>query len=182
VIRNQILLLFCLTVFCSCYCYQDHLYLEDHYLDLAADDFPGEIDRLLDLSRNHPNPNLRARAHLHLARLYLHRNNPRPGYQEAIRELRAYLSRPPKIRPQERDHCLNQIALCTRILELSQMAKDMRRQLEIHSDLRSEWNTTLRQKDREIARLKQELSRLEEKIKKLDSLYFQIQKKKKKDR
>jgi len=58
----------------------------------SPEDFTREIDRMEKLARFHPDKSVRAEAHLRLAMLYLHDENPGLDYSRALEELKKYKS------------------------------------------------------------------------------------------
>ncbi len=61
----------------------------------SPEDFRREIDRMEKLARFHPDTSVQAEAHLKLAMLYLHDENPRLDYLRALEELKKYKSLSP---------------------------------------------------------------------------------------
>ena len=54
--------------------------------------FPKEIARVEKILKYHPDPSIRALAHLQLVLLYTNYKNPNPDYIRALEELRAYIA------------------------------------------------------------------------------------------
>ncbi len=60
--------------------------------DLKPEQIESEIKRLEEVSNKHVDRSERAKAHLQLATLYSSYKNPKPNYQQALKELEEYLS------------------------------------------------------------------------------------------
>lgn len=58
----------------------------------TGEEFFQEISRLEKLSMEDPDPSVRAKSHLQLARLYTYYKNPQPDYLKGGKEFEAYLS------------------------------------------------------------------------------------------
>jgi len=58
-------------------------------------EFGQETSRLEKLSREHPEPSVRAQSHLQLVFLYVNCRNPRLSYARALQEMETYLSLEP---------------------------------------------------------------------------------------
>ena len=54
-----------------------------------------EISRLEKIAREHPDPSVRAQAHLKLAFLFLNHRNPQLNYPRSLQEMKSYLSMAP---------------------------------------------------------------------------------------
>ena len=57
--------------------------------------FPKEIARVEKILKYHPDPSIRALAHLQLVLLYTNYKNPNPDYIRALEELKAYIALDP---------------------------------------------------------------------------------------
>ncbi len=62
------------------------------YTPRTAEEFSREISRLEALARENPDPSVRTKLHLQLARLYIDYQNPQRDYLKGCREFAAYLS------------------------------------------------------------------------------------------
>ncbi len=62
----------------------------------TGEEFSREILRLEKLTRENPDPSVRAKSHLQLARLYTHYRNPQRDYPKGRKEFAAYLSLVPE--------------------------------------------------------------------------------------
>jgi hypothetical protein len=58
---------------------------------VAPVNFPDDITSLEEIAKNNPDSSVRAKSHLQLALLYSSYKNPHPHYQQALKELEAYI-------------------------------------------------------------------------------------------
>lgn len=153
---------------------------------LEPEAFPAKISELEDVSQTHSDPQVRARALYYLALACLHFNNPQPDYIRAINSLDHYISLGPS---EER---LNEIVAWKSILKsLDSSLKEYETLMQRHALLtaelqkvnkdRSEKDRRIRELDQALETQKKDIAALQEKIRKLDALHREIQKKKKKE-
>lgn len=159
---------------------------------LSPEDYPARIEQLEEIVQNHESVAMRNRARIHIALLYMHYNNPSPDYSLALKYLDEFEAVGTDV---ERINEINTNVEALRKMEA--LIRDYEK-LEKEYALLKEENEQLRQtnerlnKDwqyasqestnltKTIASQKREIANLKEKIKELDSLYLEIEKKKKK--
>ena len=159
---------------------------------LPPESYPDRIEQLEEIIQNHENVAMRNRARIHIALIHSHYNNPSPDYAQAITTLDNFEAVGSDV------EVINEINTCAETLRrLEKLIKDYEKlekeyallqqeneQLkQTNERLNKDWqyanqgNTSL---NKTIAAQKKEIANLKEKIKELDSLYLEIEKKKKK--
>jgi hypothetical protein len=83
--------------------------------DLKTEKIPDEIERLEEIADKHADPSIRAKAYLHLAKLYSSYKNTKPNYQQALKKLEMYLSFEPA--KGETDEMQNWLALLRELVK-----------------------------------------------------------------
>lgn len=154
---------------------------------LAPEDFPGKILELEDIAGNHESPGIRSQAYYYAALAHVHYNNPSPDYAQALGNLDAYMG----IDTAHPDMNKSEIAVGQFVL--SQMVttiQDYEKLQKSYAELRRQYRNTednrvfLGQQIEDLAKTieiqRKEIAGLEDKIKKLDALHAEIEKKKKK--
>lgn len=159
---------------------------------LPPESYPDRIEQLEQIAANNESVTMRNRARVHIALILIHYNNPSPDYEQAIENLDAFEAVGTDV---ER---INEINTCVAALRRMDTLIRNYEKLEKEYALLQEENDKLRQtnerlnkdwqyanQDKEslnktIAAQKKEIANLKEKIKELDSLYLEIEKKKKK--
>ena len=153
---------------------------------VAPEDFPETIKKLEDISENHHNPDIRNKARYTTVLVYMHYNNPNPDYMKALANLDKYMSLTTDQTPEKSETAVWHSILAQMITMLQKNEK----QQESYETLRQQYRTT--EKNREflgnqiqelaetIKKQRKEIADLEDKIKKLDALHAEIEKKKKK--
>jgi uncharacterized coiled-coil DUF342 family protein len=153
---------------------------------VAPEDFPERIKELKGIAENHENPDIRIQARYYTALAYMHYNNPKPDYTEGLANLDEYMSINAEY-PREKDETaiwqsvLSQMISSLRDFEkLQKNYAELRRQYLNSDDNRKFLNQQMDELNQTIERQKKEIAGLEDKIKKLDALHAEIEKKKKK--
>ncbi len=153
---------------------------------LAPEEFPGKITELEDIAENHENPSVRVQAYYYAALACLHYNNPAPDYAQALRNLDAYMAIDTEHPREKGEIAIWQFVLSQMVTTL----QDYEKLQKSYAELRQQYRNT--EKNREflgqqiedlaktIDRQKKEIAGLEDKIKKLDALHAEIEKKKRK--
>jgi len=160
--------------------------------NLAPEDYPTRIEQLEQIAENNESVSMRNRARVHIALIHSHYNNPSPDYEQAITVLDEFEAVGTDV------ETINEITTCVETLRrLEKLIKDYEK-LEKEYALLHEENNHLRQTNERlnkdwqyanqessnlsntIAAQKREIASLKKKIKELDSLYLEIEKKKKK--
>ena len=154
---------------------------------LAPEDFPGMIAKLEDIAGNHENPSVRTQAHYYAALAHVHFNNPAPDYSRALGNLDAYMA----IDTELPDKNKGEIAVWQSVF--SQMVITLQGYEKLQNSyarLRQQYRSTEENREflgqqiedlaKTIERQRKEIAGLEDKIKKLDALHAEIEKKKKK--
>lgn len=153
--------------------------------ELEPDEFPEMIKQLEDIAQNNESMSLRARAHFYIALIDIHYKNPMPDYSSALKHLNEYIALDPE------NERIDEIVIWMSVL------RDLDSSIREYNDLKKKYELVKQENERakkdrkdlnqernELVRTietqKKEISSLEEKIKKLDSLYIEIEKKKKK--
>jgi hypothetical protein len=152
---------------------------KDYSLFDAAD-FEREIKRLEDITKNHENPAVRTEAHLYLALILLHHNNPSPDYIRSLKELELFLTEKP---PEQKidSEILDWVKVLKQLEKSNQQIAKTKVELNKMSQLNEAQSKRVYLMQKEVKNLKKQIEKLNSKIKELDSLYFRIEKKKKKD-
>lgn len=152
--------------------------------ELEPEEFPERIKQLETIAQNHDSMSVRTRAHFFIALTHIHYKNPSPDYSLAIKHLDEYIALEPE--KGRRDEVVIWMSVL-RDLDRSLNEYDgLKRKCELlkqeNMRINKDWKY-LNQEKNELARTietqTKKISSLEEKIKKLDSLYIEIEKKKK---
>lgn len=157
---------------------------QEDFSELDPDEFPRKIDQLEDIAQNHESITVRARAHLYIALAHIHYNNPSPDYSLALKHLDEYIALDPD------NERADEIVIWMSVLrDLDKSIRDYDELQKNYELLKQEnvrankdWKYLYQQKEelsKTIVEQKKQILNLEEKIKKLDSLYLEIEKKKK---
>lgn len=152
---------------------------------LAPDDFPEQIRQLEDVSQSHSDLHVRTRAVYYLALAYMHYNNPQPDYTRALGSLGRYIALDPS------DEHLGEIVAWKSILgsldstleeyeKLKERHSRMTRDLQRANRDRNTLSQKIKDLDQTLEAQKKEIEALQGKIKQLDALHQEIEKKKKK--
>ncbi|MCK5140285.1 MAG: hypothetical protein KAQ85_10620, partial [Thermodesulfovibrionia bacterium] len=86
------LLIFLVMLIILSHCTSWHKEGVSSYSDVKPYNLPNDIGRLEKIVKNNPESSIRAKAHFQLALLYSSYKNPNPNYQQALKELEAYIS------------------------------------------------------------------------------------------
>jgi outer membrane protein assembly factor BamD (BamD/ComL family) len=151
---------------------------------LEPEEFPERIKQLEAIAQNHDSISVRNRAHFYIALTHIHYKNPSPDYSLAIKHLDEYIALDPdNVR-------IDEILIWMSVLrDLDRSLKEydgLKRKCELLNQenmrINKDWKY-LNQEKNDLARTieiqTKKISSLEDKIKKLDSLYIEIEKKKK---
>lgn len=156
------------------------------------EDYPARIEQLEQIAENNESVAMRNRARVHIALILIHYNNPSPDYERAIKTLDAFEAVGTDV---ERINEINtSVAVLRRmdalIRDYEKLEKEYAQLQEENNELRQtterlnkDWQYANQNKEslnKTIAAQKKEIANLKEKIKELDSLYLEIEKKKKK--
>ena len=160
------------------------VFREDFSL-LDPEDFPEKITQLEEISQNHKSMSVRARALFYIALAHLHYNNPSPDYFMALKYLDEYIA----LDSDNKD--IDEIVAWKSTLHtLDSSLREYEKLERSFAQLKQEYEST--NKNREllnkqindlgqmIEKQKKEIGSLQETIKKLDAVYQEIEKKKKK--
>ncbi|MGB2905944.1 MAG: hypothetical protein WBB73_02520 [Candidatus Aminicenantaceae bacterium] len=153
---------------------------------LAPEDFPEKITELEAIAQNHESSSVRCQAHYSAALALMHYNNPSPDYTRALVHLNVYMAADTD---PTRDK--SEIAVWHFVLsQLNIMLSDYDTLQKNYAELRKQYQSAdqsrkslaqqIKDLDQTIERQKKEIAGLEDKIKKLDALHAEIEKKKKK--
>jgi hypothetical protein len=151
---------------------------------LDPDDFPEKIKQLEDIARNHENNSVRTRAHLYIALAHIHYKNPLPDYSLAFKHLDEYIVLNPD------DERINEILIWKSVLDNLESSIRNYEELKKNYDVLKQENVRANKDWKYLYQQKEELTKtveeqkklimsLEANIKKLNSLYLEIEKKKK---
>lgn len=152
--------------------------LQKDYIKFSPQKFKDEIEKLQYIVQNSQSSSLRLNAHLCLALIHLHHKNPLPDYLSSLREFEIYVSQKPN--NQINDEILNFIKVLKLFKSTNSRFEEVKNEVSGLSKLNKKLEINIKIKKSEINKLKTEIEELKGKIKKLDSLYFQIEKKKRK--
>jgi hypothetical protein len=86
------LLIFLVILIPLSHCASWHKKGASSFGDVKSYNFSHDIVRLEKIVKNNPESSIRAKAHFQLALLYSSYKNPNPNYQQALKELEAYIS------------------------------------------------------------------------------------------
>ena len=139
---------------------------------LAPDQFNDYIFQLSEIAKKSESDYQKRLAHLYMARALVYHRNPSIQYDRALENFNKYLKL--ESDPKQKDEILCWINLLEHLKELKAEVKYLKL---IMTTLREE-NQILSQQVKDQA---ETIQQLEIKIKRLDSLYFKIEKKKKKN-
>lgn len=157
---------------------------QEDFSELDPEEFPIKIQQLEDIAQNHESLSVRARAHLYIALAHIHYNNPSPDYTLALKHLDEHNSLDPE------NERIDEIVIWMSVLrDLDNSIRDydeLKKNYELlkqeNARANKDWKYLYQQKEelsKTLEAQKKHISSLEEKIKKLDSLYVEIEKKKK---
>ncbi len=159
---------------------------------LSPENYPARIEQLEQIAENNESIVMRNRARIHLALIHSHYNNPTPDYSQAITALDNYEAAGKDV------EVINEVNTCaealrrldTLIRNYEKLEKEYARLQEENVQLRQtnerlnkDWQYSNQKSanfNKTITAQKREIANLKEKIKELDSLYLEIEKKKKK--
>jgi hypothetical protein len=138
---------------------------------LSPDQYPDYIAQLKKISQESSNQAEIQKSHLLLATVSIYHKNPSPDYNLALKEFETYL----KLNPEadEQDNIQNWILLLKELKKVKNNIAALKDQITIHSKNNRKLKKVISEHEKTIKKLKSD-------IKKLDSLYFDIEKKKKK--
>jgi len=154
---------------------------------LAPEDFPGKITELEDIAGNHESPGIRSQAYYYAAQAHVHYNNPSPDYARALGNMDAFMA----IDSEHPGKNQSEIAVWQFVIsQMVTVLQDYEKLQKSYAELRQQYRNTednrvfLGQQIEDLAktieRQRKEIAGLEDKIKKLDALHAEIEKKKKK--
>lgn len=142
----------------------------------TGEEFLQEISRLEKLSVEDPDPSVRAKSHLQLARLYTYYKNPHRDYLKARKEFAAYLTLVPPGRKD--DEVQNWVSVLEELKksekeaaglkgEMGSLTAEMNRQLKKNQELQSRLEI-LEKTNRNLSEANRSLKETIEMLKKLD--------------
>ncbi|MBN1274652.1 MAG: hypothetical protein JXB26_20515 [Candidatus Aminicenantes bacterium] len=138
---------------------------------ISVEDFPSFIHQLEDLARSHPDISIRLEARLTIALICVHTDNPYPDYERAMHNLNEYVT----LSPNGEDKTEIKIWMSV----LARLDESIEENEKLQAEARD-----LDQKNRVLnsrfSRQKKLIKFLEEKIQKLDSIFLEIENKRKK--
>ena len=140
-----------------------------------SQDFETAQKNLIQISENHPDPTIRRKAVYHLAKTLAHYNNPSPQYNHALLYFKQYLQDGEETAYQE--ECRNWITVLHKIKDQSEKLTNL---VTLHQNLieqKSILETSKKENEKIILQLKQEITKLKNNIKRLDSLYLKMERK-----
>jgi len=143
-----------------------------------------EISRLEKIAREHPDPSVRAQAHLQLSFLFLNHRNPQVNYPRALQEMKNYLSMAPD--EAAADDLQNWLAVLQEMEHLRKSGWEKRKENQslqaeiekLHPALEKMQRANKILRD-EVAGLKEMNAKMKETIERLESLDLQIEEKRK---
>jgi hypothetical protein len=138
---------------------------------LSPDQYPDYVTELKAISQENSNQANIQKAHLLIAEVSVHHKNPAPDYNLALREFELYLKLNPEAR--QKDKILTWILLLKELIKVKNNNKILQDQIATNSKNLQKLQDVINSQKKKIRKLKSD-------IKKLDSLYFNIEKKKKK--
>lgn len=159
------------------------VFREDFSL-LDPEDFPEKIKQLEEISQNHKSMSVRTRALFYIALAHLHYNNPSPDYSKALKYLDEYIA----LDSDNKD--IDEIVAWKSTLHtLDSSLREYEKLERSYAQLKQEYESAnknrgfLNKQINDLAQMieeqKKEIGSLEETIKKLDAVYQEIEKKKK---
>lgn len=134
-------------------------------------DFQTAQKDLYRISQTHPNQNTRRKALYHLAKTLAHYNNPSPQYERALDYFKQYIKGNEEA--PESEETRNWIAVLESFKEQSQKITVLIKQ-------NSKLNKTKAENEKTIHQLKQEITKLKNNIKRLDTLYLKMERRRRK--
>ena len=153
---------------------------------LAPDDFQNKIEELSSIAEKHENADIRTRAHYYAALASMHYNNPSPDYTGALVHLDAFMASETEPAQDRSEVAVWHFVLSQMNMLMSEHEKLQQSYVELEkTSLESDRNyrvlsSQLKNLKQAIETQKKEIAGLEDKIKKLDALHAEIEKKKKK--
>ena len=91
--------------------------------------FPKEIARVEKILKYHPDPSIRAMAHLQLVLLNTNYRNPNPDYLRALEELKAYIALDPE--GSKNEEVQNMLALLSEIEKIVKENEEMKESVRL---------------------------------------------------
>lgn len=154
------------------------------FSELDPEEFPEKIKQLEDIAQSHESMSVRASANLYIALALIHYKNPLPDYSRAIKYLNEYIALD---QDNERiDEVMIWISVLRDLDSSIREYDDLKKNYELlkQENVRAnkDWKFLNQEKNelsKTIETQKKKILSLEGKIKKLDSLYLEIEKKKK---
>jgi hypothetical protein len=157
---------------------------KEDFSELDPDEFPRKIKQLEDIAQNHESISIRTEAHLHIALAHIHYKNPAPDYSSALKHLDEYIILDPD--NERKDEFVIWMSILrdldNTIREYDELNKKYELLKQENVRANKDWKYLYQEKEalsKTLEAQKKQISSLEEKIKKLDSLYLEIEKKKK---
>lgn len=153
---------------------------------IAPGDFPEKIMEFEAIAQNHENPSIRGQAHYSAALALMHYNNPSPDYARALVHLDAYMASETDPARDKSEIAIWHFVLSqlNTLLSESDMLKEkyaeLRKQYQSADQGRKSLARQMKDLNQMLELQKKEIAGLEDKIKKLDALHAEIEKKKKK--
>ena len=143
-----------------------------------------ETSRLEKVAREHPDPSVRAQAHLKLAFLFLNHRNPQVNYPRALQEMKSYLSTAPA--NAATDDLQNWLAALQEMEHLRKSGWEKRKENQslqaeigkLHPALEKMQRANRILRD-EVAGLKEMNAKMKETVERLERLDFQMEEKRK---
>ena len=158
---------------------------QEDFSQLAPEEFPEKIKQLEDIAQNHENMSVRTRARFYLALACIHYKNPSPDYSQAIKNLDEYIALDPD--NERKDEIVVWTTVLRDLNDSIQKYDELKESYELlkqeNERANKDWKYLYREKEelsKTIVEQKKQIVSMEEKIKKLDSLYLENEKKKKK--
>jgi hypothetical protein len=157
---------------------------KEDFSKFDPEEFPEKIKQLEDIAQNHESMSVRTRAHLYIALAHIHYVNPLPDYSLTLKHLDEYIALDPD------NERIDEVVIWMSILrDLDSSIRDYDELKKNYELLKQEnvrankdWKYIYQEKkelSKTIEKQKKQILSLEETIKKLDSLYLEIEKKKK---
>ncbi len=148
----------------------------------GEEEFLQEASRLEKISREHPQPSVKAQSHLQLAYLYVNHRNPKLSYARALQEMESYISLSPSETQDGEFH--SWLAVLREVAALRQDRKTIARKnkalqanlekLQSSLERTRESNRSLRD---EVVKLKEFNHQMKETLDSLNSLDSQMEEK-----
>lgn len=137
------------------------------YSPRTGEEFPREIVGLEKVARENPDPAVRARAHLQLARLYTHYRNPQRDYLKGGKEYAAYLSLAPG-EQKEDEEAQNWVLALKELEESEQEVAALKRKMVALISERSKKEASLELELRKNQELQTNLEKLQSRLENLE--------------